>query len=78
MKNKAFNGLVAIILSLVFIEAVPYVSIGLTIYGLWQASIVLKEKDKAKKTDRVVAIIASVIGYPLILILFAIFFTHLH
>lgn len=73
MKNKAINGLVAIILGLIFIEAVPYVSVGLTIYGLWLASKVLQETNVEKK-NRIIAIIVSVIGYPLIVILFIIFF----
>ena len=76
MKNKAINGLVAVILGLIFIESIPYVSIGLTIYGLWLASGVLKEKNNEKK-NRIIAIITSVIGFPLIVILFIIFFTQL-
>ena len=77
MKNKAINGLVAVILSLIFIEAVPYVSIGLTIYGLWLASNVLKEKKDGERKNRIIAIITSVIGFPLIVILFIIFFKSL-
>jgi hypothetical protein len=74
MKNKAVNGLVAIALSLIFIEGVPYVSIALTIYGLWLASQVLKKTENSGKRNRVIAIITSVIGYPLIIVLFIIFF----
>ena len=74
MKNKAINGLVAVILGAVFIESIPYVSIGLVIYGLWLESGVLKEKKADGKTNRVIAIITSVIGYLLIVILFIIFF----
>lgn len=77
MKNKAVNGLVAIALSLIFIEAVPYVSIALTIYGLWLASQVLKKTENSTKINRIIAIIASVIGYPLIIVLFIIFFKQL-
>lgn len=74
MKNKAINGLVSVILGIVFIESIPYVSIILTIYGLWLVNKVLKEKQNVKKTDRVIAIITSVVGYLLIIFLFIIFF----
>jgi len=74
MKNKAINGLVAVVLGAVFIESIPYVSIGLSIYGLWLSNGVLKEKQNDKKANRIIAIITSIIGYPLIILLFIIFF----
>ncbi len=76
MKNKSVNGLVSVLLSLFLIESIPYVSIGLTIYGLWLASIVLKNKE-TKKRDRIISIVTSVIGYVLIIGLFVIYFKNI-
>ena len=74
MKNKGLNGLVGVILGAIFSTTELYVSIGLTIYGLWLASKVFKEKDEQDKT---IAVITYVIGLPLIIFLFYSFFKQL-
>lgn len=72
MKNKAINGLVAVLLG-IFLFGEILIRIGLTIYGLWLTSVVLKDRE-AKKMNRVIAIITSIIGYLLIVGLFIIYF----
>ncbi len=72
MKNNAVNGLVGIILGGIFLTEI-YVRIGLTIYGLWSASKVLKDKN-VRKRDRIIAIFCYAIGIPLIIVSFYFFF----
>ncbi len=66
MKNRAINGLVGVILGAIFSEGF-YIGIILTIYGLWLATKVVKEKKEEEKKYRIIAIITMVIGYPLII-----------
>ncbi len=76
MKNKSLNGLVAVILGILFLTE-TYISICLTIYGLWLADKVLKNKENKEKVSKIVATVTLIIGYPIVVIGFIIFFKSL-
>lgn len=74
MKNKAVNGLVSVILGAISIGISIYVAIGLTIYGLWLSGEVLKDKENSPKWKRIIAILVRIIGIPIIILSFILFF----